>query len=154
MESERNSRLIDFWIDSEEKESQKKSLQFPDGDWTESPGWLKITNPLRLTSDSPKISLVQSSFFGWIMYLMLLVFLCMGHYPFAQAQNIEMPDSWSAPPIVWTSACSCCDSSTVMLNRIYQNQLFQEVQNRPSTIEEIHEAHFSNSSSLSDMLNK
>lgn len=127
MDSERNSRLIDFWIDSEEKKKEPKP--------------------------TPVFNLVWDSFFGWIWYVcMFLVF--MGVYPYAQAQNIEMPDSWTAPSrIVFYNDC-CCDSNTVLLNQIYQNQLFNDVQNRPSTIKEIHETHFSSSSSLSDILGK
>ena len=157
-----DKRLIDFWIDSEEKKMQERQNLPP--------------RPM----GSPLMRIVQDSFFGWIMYLMLLIVMFMGVYPYAQevsvsqeietrynktedfsgpyvgapAQNIEMPDSWTAPrPIqVWNTGC-CCDSNTVLLNQIYQNQLFNDVQNRPSTIKEIHNSTFKSSSSLNNLIN-
>lgn len=134
METERNSRLIDFWIDSEEKKKEPKP--------------------------TPVFNLIWDSFFGWIMYLMLPIVLMIplsGCWIFAvdgaMGQNIEMPDSWTAPrPIqVWNTGC-CCDSNTIMLNRIYNNQEYIKIQNRPSTIQEIHNSTFKSSSSLNNLL--
>ena len=145
MDSERNSRLIDFWIDSEEKKSE--------------------------TKPTPMFNLVWDSFFGWIWYVFMLLVIVAPSLGAAQntleaeqqprvvgrstPQSIEMPDSWTAPrPIqVWNTGC-CCENNTAVINQIYQNQLFNDVQNRPSTIKETHEAHFSGSSSLSDLLGK
>ena len=142
-----DKRLIDFWL----QELEKPELPYPEPE-----GILP-----------PRLNLAQSSFFGWIMYLMLLLILMIpGPSPAALAQNIEMPDSWTAPSRTVIYQDCCCDSNTVLLNQIYNNQessgdyyaprsghvvgdlRYIKIQNRPSTIQGIHEKYFKSSSNL------
>ena len=136
-----DKRLIDMWVDLEEKKIQERQNLPP--------------RPL----GSPLMAMFQDSFFGWIMYLMLLVtvtiIMSVVAVDIGSAQNIEMPDSWTAPSRTMIYQDCCCNSEVIpILNNIYNNQEYIKIQNRPSTIKEIHESTFKSSSSLSDALSK
>lgn len=122
-----DKRLIDFWIDAEEKKKEPKP--------------------------TPMFNLVWDSFFGWVWYVYMALFLVLPGL--AYSQDIQMPDSWNVhvPRTVFYNDC-CCDTGITQAQMTQLQQSINANIYRPSTLQEIHETHFSNSSSLSDTLSK
>lgn len=84
-----DSRLIDFWLDSLE------------------------TKP-EVNKPRPRLHLVENHFFGWVLYLSLLVLLVFPSLGVAQSLNV--PSWYYNPPVVYIRPCCCSRPVLVNIN--------------------------------------